>query len=243
MSTKRVRIFAGPNGSGKTTIINNLKNAIPFGVYVNADDIEKSLQDNGHLDFKDYNLSVNTTKLKKFFKSSGFSQAKLKDVNLWEFLSVKANKIHIGDKKIINSYLAADIAEFIRQSLLQANISFSYETVMSHESKLTFMAIAKQNGYKVYLYYIATEDPEININRVKIRIAQKGHKVNFKKVTDRYYRSLEFLKDAVKLTNRAYIFDNSGKVSKLIAEVTEGLKVEVIDEKEVPNWFIKYLVD
>ena len=139
--------------------------------------------------------------------------------------------------------MAADIAEFIRQSLLQANISFSYETVMSHKSKLTFMANAKQHGYKVYLYYIATEDPDININRVEIRIAQKGHKVDFKKVKDRYYRSLDLLKDAVKLTNRAYIFDNSTKVNKLIAEITEGLKVEVIDENEVPNWFIKYLFE
>jgi predicted ABC-type ATPase len=41
MAEKRMRVFAGPNGSGKTTIINSLhfEKKILFGVYVNADDI------------------------------------------------------------------------------------------------------------------------------------------------------------------------------------------------------------
>ncbi len=45
MSSKRMRVFAGPNGSGKTTIIKNLQAEIPFGVYVNADDIESLLKE------------------------------------------------------------------------------------------------------------------------------------------------------------------------------------------------------
>ncbi len=40
---KRMRIFAGPNGSGKTSIINRLKDKISFGNYINADDIEFDL--------------------------------------------------------------------------------------------------------------------------------------------------------------------------------------------------------
>lgn len=40
MGVKRMRVFAGLNGSGKTTIIKSLLGEIGFGVYVNADDIE-----------------------------------------------------------------------------------------------------------------------------------------------------------------------------------------------------------
>lgn len=36
MATKRMRIFAGPNGSGKTTIVRSLQAEISFGVYVNT---------------------------------------------------------------------------------------------------------------------------------------------------------------------------------------------------------------
>ena len=72
MSVKRLRIFAGPNGSGKTTIINQLKNSISFGVYINADDIEKSFADNGYIDLKDFQLAATTAKLKKHFLSTDF---------------------------------------------------------------------------------------------------------------------------------------------------------------------------
>ena len=40
-----MRVFAGPNGSGKTTIIKSLQQKITFGVYVNADDIESLLKE------------------------------------------------------------------------------------------------------------------------------------------------------------------------------------------------------
>lgn len=240
MGTKRIRVFAGPNGSGKTTIINDLKEKIPFGKYVNADDIEKEILSQECLDIKQFDIHINTDDIREFFRDSAFSPAKLKDPDLWKLFDVKEEKIYLN-KRTINSYIAADIAEFLRLSLLNAGISFSYETVMSHTGKLDLMLKAKEAGYKVYLYYIATEDPEININRVKIRVAQNGHNVNPETITNRYFRSLENLKAAIKLTDRAFIFDNSGKISFLLAEITNGKEVEVFDEETVPNWFIKYI--
>lgn len=46
MSAKRMRVFAGPNGSGKTTIFKEiLRNSkVNLGVYVNADEIEMQLK-------------------------------------------------------------------------------------------------------------------------------------------------------------------------------------------------------
>ena len=49
----------------------------------------------------------------------------------------------------IDSYLAARIIDFIRFEFLTLKISFTFETVMSHSSKLDFMAKAKKEGFKV----------------------------------------------------------------------------------------------
>jgi len=239
MSKKRMRVFAGPNGSGKTTIIKKLQAEIPFGVYVNADDIESLLKESHVLLFNLYQLSVTQPLIETFFKSSLFSPVKRNESDLWNKLSVKENVLHVNT--FIDSYLAADLAEFIRQQLLLNDISFTYETVMSHESKMAFFQQATKRGYKVYLYFVATEDPEINISRVNLRVSQNGHAVAPEVIKKRYLKSLQHLKAAVKKTDRAYIFDNSGSASKLIAQISAGVDVEIIDLENIPNWFVTYL--
>ncbi|MEY2828459.1 MAG: hypothetical protein RIQ33_317 [Bacteroidota bacterium] len=236
-----MRVFAGPNGSGKTTIIKKLQSEIPFGVYVNADDIQKQLEESNVLLFDTYQISVTENNLQAFFKESNFSPHKRNEFDLWQKLKVIENVLHIEAK--VDSYLAADIAEFIRQKLLANEISFTFETVMSHASKIDFMQDAQKNGYRVYLYFIATEDPAININRVKLRVSQAGHHVNPAAVKNRYYKSLKLLKPAIKQSNRAYLWDNSGATSLFVAEITKGIDVEIFDTNKVPNWFVKYLID
>jgi predicted ABC-type ATPase len=243
MATKRMRVFAGPNGSGKTTIINNLPSKIPSGVYVNADDIQRTLKTERSIHFDEFEIQPSTEDVQDFFKHSQFAPAKLNNPNLWQCFSVTNNKLLLLNDVEIDAYMAADIAEFIRQCLLKAGRSFSYETVMSHTGKLSFMQAAKAAGYRIYLYFVATEDPEINISRVTIRVAQEGHAVGEDKIRSRYYRSLENLRSAVKLADRAYIFDNSGSAGELLAEITNGIDVEIIDNTDLPQWFFTYLVD
>jgi predicted ABC-type ATPase len=240
MSTKRMRVFAGPNGSGKTTIVKKLAAEIPFGVYVNADDIEQSLTITGALLFNQYQLKVEEKRIQDFFRNSLFAPVKRNEPDLWQKLSVKNNTLFVNAK--IDSYLAADIAEFIRQQLLNHDISFTYETVMSHESKISFMQKALKQGYRVYLYFIATEDPEINVSRVNARVAQEGHAVDPDIIRSRFHRSMKLLKSAVLETNRAYIFDNSTVAAQLIAEITEGTDIQLIDTSNVPNWVVEHLL-
>ena len=62
MSIKRLRVFAGPNGSGKSTITRIVEAAgIHLGVYINADDLKRTINNSGKFDFSSYsgNIDIN----------------------------------------------------------------------------------------------------------------------------------------------------------------------------------------
>ncbi len=141
----------------------------------------------------------------------------------------------------LNSYFVSAIADFLHDSLAASRTSFSFETVMSHPRKIELLKYAKGEGFRNYLYFIATEAPEINISRVRIRVKAGGHAVPEDKIVSRYHRSLDNLLDAVRITDRAFIFDNSGTESYLVAEVTKGTSVEIMNQS-IPLWFNKYFL-
>lgn len=139
-----------------------------------------------------------------------------------------------------DSYLAAALAEAVRQELLDEGQTFTFETVMSHPSKIEFMEEARARGYRVYLYFVATDDPDINIDRVHRRVLQGGHPVADEKVVERYHRSIGLMTRACAVAHRAYIFDNSGSKHKLLAEVTDFDTIRLADlllklRRELPD--------
>lgn len=146
----------------------------------------------------------------------------------------------------VNSYVASVAGDFLRQKLLEQKSSFTFETVMSHPSKIDILAHAQKAGYRTYLYFVATDDPTINVSRVRNRVKLNGHDVPEDKIVTRYYRSLDLLIEAIRHTNRAYIFDNSGDNDEgkqtWLAEITEGKKLELKADK-IPAWFIRSVLD
>ena len=156
-------------------------------------------------------------------------------------VAIEINENFIVDKaKDTHSYKASFVAAFIRWLLYKNNKSFSFETVMSHRSKIAELKKAKESNYKTYLYFVCTDDPEINVNRVASRVEKGGHAVNFDKIRSRYENTLKNLFPAIKLSNRAYLFDNSGKRLELIAEISEGaLQLKV---NNPPQWFMKFVL-
>jgi predicted ABC-type ATPase len=125
---------------------------------------------------------------------------------------------------------------------LETRTSFTFETVMSSADKVAFLAKARAQGFRVYLYYVATEDPLINISRVRHRVKMGGHPVPEDKIVSRYARSLALLMDAVQLTDRAYIFDNTSHECIWLAEVTDGRLLEM-KTAQMPQWFKRGLWD
>jgi len=113
---------------------------------------------------------------------------------------------------------------------------------MSHPSKLDFIRFAKSRGYRIYLYFVSLEDPILNIARVEARVRQSGHDVPSDKIVERYFRTMNLLLDAIKLVDRAYLFDNSSTHPKLFA-ISQHDEISLIDTNYVPFWFQKYVIN
>jgi len=65
------------------------------------------------------------------------------------------------------------------------------------------------NNKHLLLKFVCTDDPQINCERIANRTALGGHDVPKDKVVSRYYRAVNFLKEALRSSNRAYVFDST----------------------------------
>lgn len=238
-----MRVLAGPNGSGKSTIVKQDLKPQWIGVFVNADEIERSLRDDaGRLELKArFGLGGKPLglldRLEAHIRGSRFAQS----LGLHERL---LGRMAIDSAWCLtvpgpfDSYLASVLADGIRRELLRQRRTFTFETVMSSADKIDFMKEARERGYRVYLYFVATDDPAINVDRVRRRVRQGGHPVPAKKVHERYVRSIGLLARAADAAHRAYVFDNSGSRHKLLVQVIDGQALE-IEAATLPRWFVE----
>jgi len=248
----RMRVFAGPNGSGKSTVIEHVKNykvngrPVDFGYYINADEIARSLRESSY-SFTQFDFTTTDSEFSATARASGLINSAFTETQFARSYSLSTNTIKLKDEKC-NEQLAQIIADFLRKKLLQLRKRFSFETVFSHPSKLDVMKLATDQGYKVYLYFVSTEAPEINVFRVKARTEKGGHDVPEDKIVSRYSRSLDLLYDACQISYQTFFFDNSedGKDSVMFAhfkKVGDRKQWDDLDVDNLPNWFLKYYIN
>ncbi len=109
------------------------------------------------------------------------------------------------------SYQAATMAAKIREDLITQGVSFCFETVFSHASKIDFIAQAKANGYKIILIFIHLFDSGLNEARVRQRVSEGGHGVPADKIHARIPRTLKHIQTVLPLVDEARILDNSSR--------------------------------
>ena len=234
-----MRVFAGPNGSGKSAVYNLVRKHYRIGHYLNADEIEHDLSNKGFLNLDDFGIQLGQNKYLDYLGKSAFTQ-KSKESGLGINLRLQENVLVCTVGKS-NSYEAAFIAEMLRWEYLSMAETFSFETVMSHPSKIDVFERANEFGYKSYLYFVCTQDPAINKERIQNRVLKGGHPVPEIKVEERYYRSLEILATVANYAHRSYLFDNSGEETLLIAELTPEKKI-ILHNELIPAWVERYFL-
>ena len=132
---------------------------------------------------------------------------------------------------------AAKRATEQRYECLEKGVDFVFESVFSSEEKMDFLRKAKEAGFFIRIFYVCTESPLININRIAQRYLNGGHEVPISKTISRYFGSLKNLAEAIKIADRVYLYDNSVENSapRLILRTSDG-KIARKYTDDIPLW-------
>lgn len=107
------------------------------------------------------------------------------------------------------SYEAAQVAETIRERLIQSGGSFVFETVYSHPSKVDFLARAKALDYQVIVVFIGLAQIDLHMGRVHQRVHEGGHSVPEDRIEPRIIRMKQHVLDTIPLADILVAVDNS----------------------------------
>ncbi|MFM9099971.1 MAG: zeta toxin family protein [Cyanobium sp.] len=135
-----------------------------------------------------------------------------------------------------HSYQAAQLAERQRLRLLQDSVSFCFETVFSHPSKIDFIGRAKALGYQVILVLIHLESADLNQARIASRVSEGAHCVPADKVISRIPRLLEQVQASIPLVDVLRVYDNSSALDPFqpVLSISDGRYT--FQRDPLPDW-------
>lgn len=120
-----------------------------------------------------------------------------------------------------------------RSRLQKQQESFVYQDVTVDRQ---IIQDARKAGFEVNVIYVATEDPNLNIGRVLLRVAQGGPFAPLGRVADDYAQGMKQLPELKKQADDLMLFDNTsnGRGVRLVAHFRHGDLVKLA--RSVPKW-------
>ena len=120
-----------------------------------------------------------------------------------------------------------------RARLLRAGQPFVYQ-----DATIDSLIIreAQDSGFDVKVFYIATEDPNLNMGRVLVRVNNGGAFASLARIPDDYAQSMKQLSEVKKVTDDLMLFDNTarGRGHRLVAHFQAGELMKLA--RSVPMW-------
>jgi len=137
---------------------------------------------------------------------------------------------------------AVQYCEKQREDCLQGGKSLIFETVLSSDGKVDFIRRAREAGFFIRIFFVATSHPSINASRIAQRVMEGGHDVPITKVISRYYKSILNCKRCVALADRVYVYDNSidDADARLLFRMTDGKLFKQYTD-DIPEWALTIL--
>ena len=120
-----------------------------------------------------------------------------------------------------------------REAMLREQRSFAVEDLVVDTELLEN---ARGAGYATKVVFVSTEDPNLNIGRILIRMAHGGQSVPLTTIPESYEESLRSLPEARKHADDVLVYDNTpdGKGHRLVARFISGELVRVTHSS--PDW-------
>ena len=127
-----------------------------------------------------------------------------------------------------NSFEAYSLGKYKIES--SERISSKRLVVISNE-------LSNMEGFFIRIFFVCTENPEINVKRITRRYLNGGHEVPISKIVSRYYKSLLNIGKVIPLVDRVYVYDNSveDQMPKLLYRTVDGQLFKKYVE-DIPEW-------
>jgi len=106
---------------------------------------------------------------------------------------------------------------------IRAHHTVGVETVLSTPKYRRLVRAAKSYGFEIRLLYVTLDSADLNVERVRLRVAKGGHGVPESKVRARRERSFRQLPWFLRESDFALIYDNSGVSPRLVGRKRAGL--------------------
>lgn len=240
---KQLHLFAGPDGSGKSSIYRALMAQLTLGVFVDSDDLQGELVTPQGVLLRRFLPALDGRDLNAFYVQHPLPLQLSLDDSPPFLISADARVtllLTARDSQSV-SCAASVLADYLRARLIGAGAAFASEAVLTQSADLAWLQQANKKGYHISLYFVCVVSPEICKQRVAIRVKHGGHGVPEAMIGPGYVRSLALLKEAVALSDRAYLFDNTYSGAALKLEIRHASDV-IAHEPQLPEWIMRNLL-
>jgi predicted ABC-type ATPase len=120
-----------------------------------------------------------------------------------------------------------------RDAMLRERRSFAVED-LTVDTEL--LESARQAGYTTKVLFISTEDPNLNVGRILVRMSRGGQAVRLGTIPESYKEAIKSLPEARRHADDLLVYDNTpnGKGHRLVARFIEGELVKTTHTS--PKW-------
>ena len=120
-----------------------------------------------------------------------------------------------------------------RDAMLRERRSFAVED-LTVDTEL--LESARQAGYTTKVLFISTEDPNLNVGRILVRMSHGGQAVPLGTIPESYEEAMKTLPEARRHADDLLVYDNTpnGKGHRLVARFIAGELVKTTHS--APQW-------